>query len=62
MSFVIRLETEARWHIGMSSASHWEDLGSSPGKKQFFRIKMKNVTFELLYGQRQARNDMVLKI
>ena len=40
--------TEARWHIGMSSASHREDPGSNPGKGQFFRIKMKNVTFELL--------------
>ena len=35
--------TEARWHIGMSSASHWEDLGTKPGKGQFFRIM-----FELL--------------
>ena len=24
--------TEARWHIGMSSASHREDPGSNPGK------------------------------
>ena len=40
--------TEARWHIGMSSASHREDPGSNPGKGQFFRIKMKDVTFELL--------------
>ena len=39
--------TEARWHIGMSSASHREDPGSNPGKGRFFRIKMKNVTFEL---------------
>ena len=32
----------------MSSASHREDPGSNPGKGRFFRIKMKNVTFELL--------------
>ena len=24
--------TEARWHIGMSSASHRDDPGSNPGK------------------------------
>ena len=40
--------TEAWWHIGMSSASHREDPGSNPGKGRFFRIKMKNVTVELL--------------
>ena len=40
--------TEAWWHIGMSSASHREDPGSNPGKGRFFRIKMKKVTFELL--------------
>ena len=39
---------EAWWHIGMSSASHWEDPGLNPGKGRFFRIKMKYVTFELL--------------
>ena len=37
------VETEAPWHIGMSSASHREDPGLNPGKGQFFRIKMKNV-------------------
>ena len=36
---------EARWHIGMSSASHREDQGSNPGKGRFFRIKMKNVSY-----------------
>ena len=39
--------TEARWHIGTSFASHREDPGSNPGKGGFFRIKMKNVMFEL---------------
>ena len=43
-----KLRTEARWHIGMSSASHQEDPDSNPGKGQFFRIKMKDVTLELL--------------
>ena len=46
--FQTGLSKEARWHIGMSSASHREEPGSNPGKGQFFRIKMKNVTFELL--------------
>ena len=40
-------ETEAWWHIVMLSASHWEDPGSNPGKGRVFRIKMKNVMFEL---------------
>ena len=26
-SSIVRAETEARWHIGMSSAFHWEDTG-----------------------------------
>ena len=28
----LAIRTEARWHIGKSSASHREDLGSNPGK------------------------------
>ena len=32
----------------MSSAFHREDPGSNPGKGRFFRIIMKDVTFELL--------------
>ena len=50
------LTMEARWHIGMSSASHREYPGSNPGKGQFFRIKMKNVNLNyyavvtLIYG------------
>ena len=35
-------------NIGMSSASHQEDVGSNPSKGRFFRIKMKNVMFKLL--------------
>ena len=30
--------TEAWWHIGMSSASHWEDPGSNPSKGRYFRL------------------------
>ena len=50
MNFIrnLSLFTEARWNIGMSSASHREDPGSNPSKGRFFRIKMNNVTFELL--------------
>ena len=29
---------EARWHIGMLSASHREDPGSNLGKGLFFRL------------------------
>ena len=31
-SKITRVSTEARWHIGMSSASYREDPGSNPGK------------------------------
>ena len=48
MTLLTHEPTEAQWHIGMPSASHREDPGSNPGKGRFFRIKMKNVTFELL--------------
>ena len=45
----INRQTEARWHIGMSTDSHQEDLGSIPGMGQFFRIKMKY--FHPLYSR-----------
>ena len=41
---------EARWHIGMSSASHREDPGSNPSKGRFFRIIMKNITLSVSIG------------
>ena len=44
----MKTQTEAWWHIGMSSASHRDEPGSNPGKGQFFRKKMNNIMFELL--------------
>ena len=44
------LFTEARQHIGMLSASYWEDPGSNPGKGENYAVHEKLPT-EGLYHE-----------
>ena len=51
------MKTEARWHIGMSSASNWDDPGSNPGKGENFSMQLSNWLNSNLNGAMQLVVD-----